>query len=163
MDPRTHSMLAGLRTVCSEELAAGFPEGKVSPEVIERSLALEYRWQGRYQPAHWWRRTHEIGQREYYHWAALRRTWLAFREEFERRYLEGIAQGKPQHALLEEIGAEIVARIKDAILGVHYPPLAPRTIELKRKKPTLLGPEKPLVETGELLNSVTYVVRSPRT
>lgn len=53
---------------------------------------------------------------------------------------------------LGEIGEFMIALIKRKITQITFPPNSPVTIALK-------GSSKPLVDTGQMLNSVTYTIR----
>jgi len=156
--PNFRAKLERIAELASLGVSIGFPEGKVPPDVIQRSLALEYRWQGRYQPPHWWRRTHEVGQREYVHWAFLRKARLALQKEVPSLLREAIHEGRSGREAWERVGRRGVELAIQEIDRVWYPQLAARTIEAKRRKGRPY-PEKPLVETGEMRASVTFEVR----
>lgn len=53
---------------------------------------------------------------------------------------------------LAQTGGAIAGQLQQSIVDTNSPPLAAATIERK-------GFDKPLVETGQMLNSVTYKVR----
>ena len=61
------------------------------------------------------------------------------------------------------MGENIAGKLRKSIVDTNIPPLAPSTIARKSKgKVTkiagVLGPAKPLVDTGHMLNSVDYEV-----
>lgn len=64
--------------------------------------------------------------------------------------------GEPARAL-DIAGAAIAGQLRQSIIDTNAPPLAPRTIARK-------GFSKPLVQTGQMLNSVDHEVveRAPR-
>ena len=64
---------------------------------------------------------------------------------------------------LDLVGAEIESEIRDSIETLTSPPLAPSTIAAKSrggitKISGVLGPEKPLIDTGHMWNSVDHKV-----
>ena len=63
-------------------------------------------------------------------------------------------------AALNAMGEEVVGLLQDSIRDLDFPPLAPSTIARKSrggvgKLHGVLGPAKPLVDTGVMLQSVT--------
>lgn len=65
---------------------------------------------------------------------------------------ESSGEGKGAEALREAAGMAAVSKIKEAIIDLSDPPNAPSTIEAK-------GSSNPLIDTGHMKDSVTYVVR----
>lgn len=61
------------------------------------------------------------------------------------------ANGMDAKAALELMGAGIAGQLRESIVNTNAPPLAPATIEAK-------GFEKPLVDTGHMLQSVDYEI-----
>lgn len=59
--------------------------------------------------------------------------------------------GYDPQAALEMMGEGIKGQLQQSIRNTNSPPLSPRTIERK-------GFEKPLIDTGHMLNSVDYEV-----
>lgn len=120
---------------------------------------------------------HEFGSRDgkVPERATMRPTVDANREKYQR-YLESqlaaIQDGKaPPKMVLGRLGAMVQADIKKAIVDLQTPPLADSTIEAKKRRAgTTLAPGQdikdvggedtgnPLVDTGQMLNSVTWKV-----
>lgn len=63
------------------------------------------------------------------------------------------ATGLDQTKALELMGQGVAAQLRDSIVATDSPPLAQSTIDKK-------GSSKPLVDTGHMLNSVDYEVKS---
>ena len=78
-------------------------------------------------------------------------------KEAVRLMLIAVKQGKytPEQAL-ELIAQRFVAEIQKRMAEGIPPPNAPATIEMK-------GSDKPLIDTGQLRSSITYVVKDTRT
>lgn len=66
--------------------------------------------------------------------------------------------GKPLEACLELIGMAAVAVIRRRITAHIPPPLKPETIKRKTRKDGKTG-DVPLVDTGQLINAISYEVR----
>lgn len=64
-----------------------------------------------------------------------------------------VANGYDAEKTLGQVGDGIAGQLKQSIIDTNSPPLAAATV--KRK-----GFDKPLVDTGNLLNSVDFVVKS---
>lgn len=62
----------------------------------------------------------------------------------------------PQQAL-EQLGAVAANDIQEKIKAITDPPLAPYTIKRRREKGSE-NPEKPLIDTGRMVESVSYQV-----
>jgi actin-like ATPase involved in cell morphogenesis len=67
-------------------------------------------------------------------------------------------EGKRGKALWDAIGKRVAEEIKTSIGATVYPPLAPKTIEIKGRK-GVPHPSKIWVETGETYDAVTWDVR----
>jgi hypothetical protein len=65
-----------------------------------------------------------------------------------------VANGYDSQKALGQLGAEIAGQIRESIIAVTDPPLAASTIRRK-------GFDKPLVESGNMLNSVDFEVDAP--
>ena len=79
-------------------------------------------------------------------------------EALLKRHAANALDGAAIDAGLEAAGLAAQASVKNYIrAGEHFAPLSPRTIEA-RKRRGFQG-EKPLIETGQLINSITYVIR----
>lgn len=63
------------------------------------------------------------------------------------------ATGLDQTRALELMGQGVAAQLRDSIVKTDSPPLAQSTIDRK-------GSSKPLVDSGHMLNSVDYEVKS---
>lgn len=91
--------------------------------------------------------------------AREKENWIEFIEQESRKIMQG-RQTAPQ--MLEMLGLSISGEIARSISEVTQPPLKESTIAAKRRKladQTTTGAlDKPLVETGLMLESVTYVV-----
>jgi hypothetical protein len=61
------------------------------------------------------------------------------------------ATGYDVQATLQRIGAGIAGQLRDSIVSLVDPPLAPSTIQKK-------GFEKPLIDTGVLIQAVDYEI-----
>lgn len=72
---------------------------------------------------------------------------------FTAKLVGAVASGKmDEKKALEILGQRAVAEVKKTITGSDIPPpLAPATVAAK-------GSSKPLVDTGQLLNSISYEV-----
>jgi len=74
------------------------------------------------------------------------------------------ANGYDADRALHQVGDAIKGQLQQSIVDTNSPPLAPATIAAKSKGGTsaaslgVLGPAKPLVDTGHMLNSVDYEV-----
>ena len=69
-----------------------------------------------------------------------------------------VVQAKTENeakALLNAAGLVAQKEIQKAIVDLEDPPLAPETIERK-------GSDNPLIDTGHMLQSVTYIVRDKK-
>lgn len=74
-------------------------------------------------------------------------------------YYKSLIGNEPIEQKLANIGAQAVGAIQEFVRGDHYQstiPNAPSTIARKSKKNGLS--DKPLIDTGQMINSVTYVV-----
>lgn len=65
---------------------------------------------------------------------------------------------------LNIVGKEIQEEVQQSIIDLVSPSLAPSTIKAKsrgrvKKIAGVMGPEKPLVDTGVMLRSVTHIVK----
>jgi hypothetical protein len=98
---------------------------------------------------------HEFGAGNVPERSFLRSTFDAQRGKYEQRvrtYARAMVDGKmDEMRALNLLGLEHVADIKRTIADGIPPPNAPATIARK-------GSSTPLVDTGQLLNSVTYAV-----
>lgn len=86
------------------------------------------------------------------------RRWLDVGvEEGTKEYLEiiqeGIASGESQERTLEKVGASAAGYAQQYMRDLKNPPNAPSTIKKK-------GSANPLIDTGRLVQSVTYTVTS---
>lgn len=63
------------------------------------------------------------------------------------------ATGLDQTKALELMGQGVAAQLRDSIIATDTPPLAQSTIDKK-------GSSKPLVDSGHMLNSIDYEVKS---
>ena len=92
--------------------------------------------------------------------ANRKKQWSAAIEHFAKRLL--IGEGTPEQ-YLEQLGLAVAGDIKKTISKIKTPALSPRTIKAKRRKLAAKGLDagnlnKPLVETGLLIGSLTYEV-----
>lgn len=81
-----------------------------------------------------------------------------------REHIKNIMQGKGDpDALKKYLGALFVGTVKRAMRGEfgQFVPLSPKTIEQRRKphgKKAANGNPQPLIDTGHLINSVTFEI-----
>lgn len=73
-------------------------------------------------------------------------------------------EGHDKRPTLKRIGAEAVGAVQDFVRGDYYKetvPNAPSTIARKsrRQKGKLLLSDKPLIDTGDMVNAVTFIVK----
>ena len=80
----------------------------------------------------------------------------------------GLSAGKGPDAVLEVLGAVIVGDVKDSIAQLVDPALSPRTVALRKDKKhrdavgkPVNNSNKPLIDTGVMLNDVNYTVGAP--
>jgi hypothetical protein len=70
--------------------------------------------------------------------------------------------GEDMHITMEKAGLYAQSQIKNFIVsGEGFKPLSPATIygrQHRRKNPAT-APTKPLIDTAQLLNSITYIIR----
>lgn len=89
-----------------------------------------------------------------------------------QKWADNIKRGLPAldydgRAVLEAVAKQGEEDIQHAIRELTSPPLSPRTIARKAARGTrgvrgAMGPAKPLIDTGHMLNSVTsHVTRKP--
>lgn len=64
-----------------------------------------------------------------------------------------VANGYDAEKTLGQAGAAIAGQLRQSIVDTNSPPLAQSTIDRK-------GSSKPLVDTGHLLNSIDFIVKS---
>lgn len=83
-----------------------------------------------------------------------RRDWRRFAFDQIREVLRG---NITEEQMLNRLGLKIQADIRGTIVAGINPPLSPITIELRKKKRGTAS-TKPLVDTGQLLNSINYEV-----
>lgn len=74
-------------------------------------------------------------------------------QEYLREISDCLAKGMPLDVILERIGLEAAAAVQEYMTNLSEPPNAPSTIAKK-------GSNNPLIDTGELRQSVTSVVSS---
>lgn len=70
-------------------------------------------------------------------------------------------QGEDMHITLEKAGLYASTQVKNFIVaGSGFTPLKPQTIKARqnRRSHTTAG-TKPLIDTGQMLNSITYAIR----
>ena len=63
------------------------------------------------------------------------------------------ANNNDAHKTLELVGQAVAGQLRQSIIDTNSPPLAPATIARK-------GFDKPLVDTGHMLNSISYEVKA---
>jgi hypothetical protein len=159
-----------LMAQAGQTLSAGFPAEHASQEVITRAKALNYRYawpEIAAIPWNWfprWPIPHKTKSgdftatqgKEYIGWAFMQRAAARFQEEELPKLLQewstAISGETTSRSKIQEFGARLVEMIKQEIIKTTTPPLARATVMRK-------GHEKPLVDTGEMLNSVSYVIR----
>jgi hypothetical protein len=76
------------------------------------------------------------------------------------RVVRLMIQGKlDERRALELVGAWLAGAIKGRIVSGPFTPLKPATIARRRKNPADPdGPIKPLIDTGQLKNAVTFII-----
>lgn len=70
--------------------------------------------------------------------------------------------GEDMHITLEEAGLYAQSQVKNYIVASQgFVPLSPATIEARRSRRTAKAttPSKPLIDTAQMLNSITYVIK----
>lgn len=65
---------------------------------------------------------------------------------------DGVMSGKDPQVLLNQVGVAVKGLMQEKIVNGTYEPNAPSTIKKK-------GSSKPLIDTGQMRQSVNYVVR----
>lgn len=74
-------------------------------------------------------------------------------EKIATLFKDGVKRGMAGRTICERVGLYAQAQVKDYIVkGENFAPLSPKTIAQK-------GSTKPLIDTAQLLNSVSYVIR----
>lgn len=73
-------------------------------------------------------------------------------------------EGKDKRPTLKRIGAEAVSAVQEFVRGDYYKqtvPNSPETIDRKsrRQKGKFLLSDKPLIDTGDMVNSTVFVVK----
>jgi hypothetical protein len=164
-----YNKIATLNRVVGElgkETAAGFPADKVEERIIVRARAINHRYLNKDIPWNWYPRYErpnvylpgvaEVGGAAYQGWAFMERAAEIFaqkeRDELLRRWFSALMLGRARDSIHDRIGKKLVERIKAEIRKTTYPPLARSTVRRK-------GHSRLLIETGEMLDSVTYSVR----
>jgi hypothetical protein len=116
---------------------AGFPEGKVDGDIIDRAFFNEFG-------------TEDIPERPF-----MRITMAENKRDYANMMRRGgrrIMQGKTTKGdVLHDLGRQMVDDIQDTIRSSVPPPNAPATVEHK-------GHDTTLVETGAMHDAVTYVI-----
>ena len=124
-----------------KEIAVGFPKGKAQAYPDGTSVIDVAAWNvfG----------TKSIPERNF---MALARRGIVKNCEPLLKELGKLKEGRGAEALRNAIGEVGKSAIQDAITDLNDPPNAPSTIKAK-------GSSNPLIDTGHMLNSVTYDVR----
>ena len=126
----------------------------VSEEMAMKSMVLEHRYEGGTKeysvPMHW-----DTGS-EYITWAFAARTARTMQEKILPKKAQALINGSVSgDAFWDSVGRTAVSVMQGVMRNVSYPGNAPSTIQQK-------GFDNPLVETGEMMRSVTYrIVDNP--
>jgi len=136
-----------IQETCQNGVEVGVGVGVgVSEEKALASRVLEHRWhaQDPRSPEHW-----ETGE-AYVTWAFVARTARTMEEVvFPELVPELLDAGIVGEEFWHEIGKETVRVMKGVMRNVMTPPNAPSTIRRK-------GENNPLIDEGEMVNSVSY-------
>ena len=133
-------LLAQLESLDGASAAAGVEEGRSYPDGTPVSEVALYNEYG----------TSTIPARPF-----LSRAWENSSEQIRslcRQLAAGLAEGGDADSALEEIGRALQEAVREEILSGDFEPDAPATIVRK-------GSSRPLIDTGELLDSITWEVR----
>jgi hypothetical protein len=120
------------------EVVVGFPRGRAKTFVISKAIWNEFG-------------TRRIPERPFFR-NAMRKNSRKYAALMAGRARAIVEQKETMERTLNQLGVLAVGDIQHEITILQHPPNAPSTIRAK-------GSSKPLIDTGEMRQSVTYQVR----
>lgn len=139
----------------------GFPESAKNDEGL--TIAKYARWNnyGTYMHDEDGQKTGSIPPRPFFTKGFFFQKYLEERPRLAKQLLKQICSGKiSANTAAELIGMKAVSQVRDAIRTGPWAPNAPSTMarKLKKSKGKKASLIKPLIDTGDMINAVTYKV-----
>jgi hypothetical protein len=120
------------------QVVVGFPRGKASNFVISKAIWNEFG-------------TRRIPERPFFR-NAMRKNRKKYVSLMAARAKQIVEQKETVSRAINQLGVMAVGDVQYEIVALRHPPNAPSTIKAK-------GSSNPLIDTGEMRQSVTYQVR----
>lgn len=163
---RKDKHLAELEKLSKSEIYVGFPESAKNEEGL--TIAKYARWNnyGTFTHDEWGGTTSRIPERPFFTKGFYFEKYQEMRTKLAKYLTKQITSGKLTAAeACGMMGAMAVNNVRDAILTGPWAPNSPSTVARKlaksKGKKSKYG-VKPLVDTGDMINAVTYIVKDSK-
>lgn len=152
-----------LEQLANKEVLVGFPESARNDEGL--SIAKYAKWNnyGTFTHDENGNATSRIPERPFFTKGFFFQKYVDRRNKLGKRLASNIKNGKlTANEACNMIGIEAVNNVRDSILNGPWAPNAPSVV--KRKSAKTKGKKskygvKPLIDTGDMINAVTYIVK----